>query len=241
MKEDNVEEYYNNFFTQKENVQVNERIYFCFTQMKRLGLSAASTVLELGCGPGALTWLVSKKLKKGIAEAVDLSSYAVKFAQEHINQKNVFIYQGDITVYKPRHAASFDFITLFDIIEHIPLQQHEALFKNISAVMHAQSLLLINVPNPRYIEYDRIHQPGSLQIIDQPVYINHLNDIFTKHGLLIHEMKTHSVWVKDDYQFYVLTRKNEFEEIKLSSGRNIIQKILARVKHAYLTYILRYP
>ena len=240
MQDDKIEKYYNEFFKHKENVQVNERIYACYKKMIKHGLVSSSTLLELGCGPGALTWLVSRKIKSGFIEATDLSPYAIDFAKQHINNKNVFLYTGDVVKYKPQHAKSFDFITLFDVLEHIPMQQHEKLFANITTYMHSKTLLLINIPNPQYIEYDEVHQPETLQVIDQAIYINHLSEVLMKNELLIESMSTNSIWVKDDYHFYMVKKKTTFEEIKLSAVKTFGQKIFSRLKHIYITRVLKY-
>ena len=99
--------------------------------------------------------------------------------------------------------------------------------------MNEYSKLLINIPNPEYTEYDRIHQPESLQLIDETVYLNELSNVLFRNNLYIHLFETYSVWVKNDYQYMIVYKKQTFTEIKLSAVRTLPQKIKERLKREY--------
>ena len=155
MKKEEVSQFYDQFSERQIKIGVNERLIFLFKQLKKLGLTKKSKILELGCGVGAFTYLLSKKLKKGYIEAVDLSEKSIENAQKNIQKNNVQLFVGDVVHYQPQES-DFDFITLLDVIEHIPIEEHFNLFKNISTYISEKSLLLINIPNPEYIKY--LHQ-----------------------------------------------------------------------------------
>ncbi len=71
MKKEEVSQFYDQFSERQIKIGVNERLIFLFKQLKKLGLTKKSKILELGCGVGAFTYLLSKKLKKGYIEAVN--------------------------------------------------------------------------------------------------------------------------------------------------------------------------
>ena len=59
-----VVEFYDPFYSKKENIVINDRIYNLFKRVKKAGINTNSSVIELGCGAGGLTFLLSKVIKK---------------------------------------------------------------------------------------------------------------------------------------------------------------------------------
>jgi len=239
MNQQDIIRFYNNFFAKKQKAGLSERNYHLYRKMKTLGLQSSSRVLELGCGIGILTFLLTRTIKKGIIEAVDISPESIHYLKSKIKAKNLTCYDADIVEIKP-HNTNFDFITLFDVIEHIPVERHDKLFNTIGGLMGEHSLLLINIPNPYYLEYDMKYHPQRLQIIDQPIHFDQLSAILKKNKLTLRHFETYSVWVRDDYQFMIVTREKEFKEIPVSHERNIFQKIFHRIKWKWLEMIYPY-
>jgi cyclopropane fatty-acyl-phospholipid synthase-like methyltransferase len=205
-----------------------------------MGLHTNSSVLEIGCGIGTLTYLLTRKVKAGRIEATDLSPKSIEYVKKHLAPPNLFLYAGDILQLEPQQKP-FDFVLLFDVIEHIPVEKHSALFAKVSGWMKDVSYLLINIPNPGYILYDQKNNPSALQEVDQPIYSDHLATTLSKAGLDIVQFETYSVWAKNDYQFIVVKKRTEFAEEILSSERNFFQKIIVRVKREIRKFIYRYP
>lgn len=232
MNTQEVSKFYDAFVPKQATSSLNERIFSLFKRIRKAGLKTDSIVLELGCGIGAFSFLLSGVVKKGTVEAVDISAESIAFAKSKIKKRNIAFKTSNILHYKPERST-YDFITLFDVIEHIPLNEHDILFKNISNYMHEHSKLLINIPNPRYAEYDRIHQPELLQIIDETVFLNELGNVLYRNNLYIHLFETYSIWAKDDYQYMVVYKNHAFNEIKLSAIRTFPQKIKERLKREF--------
>ena len=164
---------------------INDRIYHLYKRLLGLGLNSASNVLELGSGIGTLTFLLSKYIKKGKIEAVDLSPKFIEFSKQRIKRPNITFVADDVVTYQPS-ARNFDFITLFDIIEHIPIDKHSDLFQNLAGFLNENTKVLINIPHPAYIEYDRTNNPEALQIIDQPVPLGLILENLEKNGTGFH-------------------------------------------------------
>jgi trans-aconitate 2-methyltransferase len=231
--------FYDEFVPAQKESGVNDRIYLLYQRCLRWGLQKNSDVLELGCGIGAFSFLLSKKITAGSVEAVDISPASIAFAQQRIRKPNFRFVAADIVHYKPQLSA-YHFITLFDVLEHVPLPQHEALLKNVAAHCDNRTQILINLPNPGYVEYDRLHQPDQLQVIDQPVYLDHLVFLFQQNGLRLRHFETWSVWVQDDYHFLVLEKEKPFEEIFLGKQRNILQKAATKLWRMWLRWRYNY-
>ena len=237
MDNQKIVDYYDPLLTTYLESGINDRIYNLYKRLLGLGLNSASNVLELGSGIGTLTFLLSKYIKEGKIEAVDLSPKFIEFSKQRIKRPNITFVADDIVTYQPS-ARNFDFITLFDIIEHIPIDKHSDLFQNLAGFLNENTKVLINIPNPAYIEYDRINNPDALQIIDQPVPLALILQNLERNGMTLMYFETYSIWVENDYQFLVIEKKKVFEEVKLSSKRNTFQKIRKKLERTYIK--LRY-
>lgn len=237
MDNQKIVDYYDPLLTTYLESGINDRIYHLYKRLLGLGLNPGSNVLELGSGIGTLTFLLSKFIKEGKIEAVDLSPKFIEFSKQRIKRPNITFVADDIVTYQPS-ARNFDFITLFDIIEHIPIEKHSDLFQNLAGFLNENTKVLINIPNPAYIEYDRTNNPEALQIIDQPVPLGLILENLEKNGMTLTRFETYSVWVENDYQFLVIEKKRVFEEVKLSSKRNTFQKIRKKLERTYIK--LRY-
>jgi trans-aconitate 2-methyltransferase len=173
-------DFYDHFLSTQVKSGINDRIYHLYRRVRKIGLQRNEAILEVGCGIGALTFLLAKRISKGMIEAFDPSTKSIRFAKEKIRRPNVQFYTGDITTYLPRTSGSFDKILLFDVLEHIPEEEHAQVFNKIESLLKKDGLLLINLPNPAYILYDRVHQPDVLQEVDQPVFLEKLLPVLTK-------------------------------------------------------------
>ena len=239
MKIEEVGEYYDDYIAKQLNSGINERIYHLYKMLLRLGLKSDSNVIELGSGIGTMTFLLSKYIKKGQIEAVDLSSKSIEFAKQRIKTSNIRFIAGDVVGYHPS-IKNIDFITLFDIIEHIPIEKHNDLFHNLAAVSNDNTKILINIPNPASVEYDRQNNPEVLQIIDQPLPLAVILENLERNGLTLTDFKTYGIWVERDYQFFVIEKKKKFKEVTLSSTRNIFQKGKKRLERLYVQLRYKY-
>lgn len=232
--------FYDEYIEEQRNSGINDRIYGLYRRMLKQGLNSNSNVLELGCGIGVMTFLLSKTIKKGQIEAVDISSKSIDFCKQRIKKSNIKFITADIINYSPAFQK-LDFITLFDVIEHIPLEKHGELFNNLSALCNDNTKIFINIPNPAYVEYDIKNQPATLQIIDQPLPLNCITDNLLKSDLDLVYFETYSVWVENDYQIFIITKKREFKEILLSYKRNFFQKAKKKIKRTLIKAIHKYP
>jgi len=95
-----------------------------------------------------------------------------------------------------------------DVLEHIPIELHNNLFKRISSLLKSDGFIFIHIPNPYFLDWCHANRPELLQVIDQPIYTDVLIENTYPHGLFIHELKTYSIWITDnDYQYVVLKKR----------------------------------
>lgn len=239
MDNEKVIEYYNEYVDQQQDVGINERIYEMYNRLNKLGLKSDSTILELGCGIGTLTFLLSKKITAGQIEAVDISTQSVEFAKKRLQKDNIYLQAHDVVNYTPK-LKNIDFITLFDVIEHIPMDRHAELFRNLSSIANEKTVILINIPSPAAIQYDIDNNPGALQIIDQPLPINFIVNNIVAAGLNLVSFENHSIWAEHDYQFFVINKAQAYKEVKLSSKRNFLQKAVKKIERTWVQFLYHY-
>ena len=229
MKQKEISDFYDEFVQRQLKIGANERLISLYKRLLNLGLKEDSKVLELGCGVGIFTKLLSKKTSTGILEAVDLSEKSVAVAKEELKgKKNILLVVADVVKYQPKNS-DFDFITLMDVIEHIPLEQHEELFGNLAKICTEKTQIALNIPNPQYLGYMRIHNPESMQVIDQEVHLFPLMQHLEKHNLELTYFEKYGIWEAEDYHFMVIRKKRNFVLKHLSDHRNISEKISKKV------------
>lgn len=226
MKKSDVKNYYDKYVTEQYKIGVNDRIFLMYEKLKGLGLSPSSDVIELGCGIGVVTHLIRKTVTKGRIEAIDISGESIEFAKSKINNSNVSFYSADITEYKPKIKQA-DFVTLFDVIEHIPIELHEKLFLNVSGMLKEESWLLVNIPSPSSVAWDKRNAPEVLQIIDQPIPLSTVSENCSTAGLEIVKFDNYSIWTENDYNFFLIRKKKEYSGIplKLSTPQRTKRKL----------------
>ncbi|SDD87773.1 class I SAM-dependent methyltransferase [Niabella drilacis] len=225
-------DFYDDYIGYQVRVGINERIYGLYRRMIRLGLNKRSRVLELGCGIGSLTRLLAHCIKQGSIEAVDISPESVAYAGDHLSNAHTRFVTADIVRYTPT-LKNIDFITLFDVLEHVPLSLHPALLNNLLKACTPQTKILINIPNPDSLVYDIEQGSEGLQIIDQPVVISTFIKDADQAGLKLDFFETYDIWHKNDYTFIQLSPRSTFEKTDLASRRSLFQKAVKKMQRIY--------
>ena len=224
-----VTEFYDEYVVEQANTGINDRIYGVYERLIGLGLNAHSTVLELGCGIGMMTSLLKRTVNQGKIHAIDISAASIEYGKAKFGGANITFSTQDITTFETQLNTP-DFITLIDVLEHIPLELHAALFRRISQVMGLNSHFVINLPNPDYIAHDIALEADSLQVIDQPVPFASLIQQLDDAGLELMTYQKYGLWHHDEYQWFVLRIKRPFNEIRIDDSLTLIEKIKRKIK-----------
>ncbi len=224
-----VTEFYDEYVVEQANTGINDRIYGVYERLIGLGLNAHSTVLELGCGIGMMTSLLKRTVNQGKIHAIDISAASIEYGKAKFGGANVTFSTQDITTFETQLNTP-DFITLIDVLEHIPLELHAALFKRISQVMGLNSHFVINLPNPDYIAHDIALEADSLQVIDQPVPFASLIQQLDDAGLELMTYQKYGLWHHDEYQWFVLRIKRPFNEVRIDDSLTLMEKIKRKIK-----------
>jgi trans-aconitate 2-methyltransferase len=201
-----VEEFYNTFKEHQLELGVNVRHRTIFRNLKRLGLKANSNVLEIGCGIGTVSSLILKHISNGNFVGVDISDQSIEMAKKiNSSHQNAEFIVSDMSDF--HHKVVFDFVVLPDVLEHIPVEQHKNLFKVIAQLTSNNAVVLINFPEPNYLDWARVNHPEILQIIDQSLSMQDLLNNSYPHGFKLLSMYSYALHHQEaDYTCVVLKK-----------------------------------
>src|SRR3989344_3584814 len=110
-------------------------------------LKKSDVALDIGCGDGRLTALIAGRVKKVIG--LDHQQFPVEMAKlilGHQGIQNASFEVGDAR--KLRFTdGSFDVVTCFDVIEHLPKEDAGKMIKEITRVLKKGGWLCLTTPN----------------------------------------------------------------------------------------------
>ncbi len=226
-----ISEYYDQYTNKQQQMWHNERHYFLLEQLKLNGVKPNSNILEIGCGIGTMTNLIAPLVPKGQITSTDISPKSIELAKVNNKKfKNInFIAADSTNLNFPK--LSYDFIVLFDVLEHIQNEFREDFIKNIATVIQDKTTFLVNVPAPHAHIHAVKNSPELMQIVEVPVWIEELIVILKKNDLEIKSFFTYDMWQKDEYQFYVIEKTKKYVFSKTIPDQKLNpQSISKRVK-----------
>lgn len=224
-----VKAWYNAFSSRQLNIGVNLRHYRLMNELIAGGLRRGSSVLEAGCGVGTLTSLLHSYVSRGKIVSIDISDKSVAIAAERFQgSRRVEFIATDILDFQ--YNARFDFIILADVLEHIPVEKHKALFGILTNHMHDGTRIFINIPHPQALDYIRKNNPEQLQIIDQSLSADKLTDDICHNDLTLVEYHPYSLFNREhDYVIIWLKKRGEITLHPLPKLCIIRRKLAARI------------
>lgn len=226
-----VSTFYDEFSEKQLETGVNIRHYSILTKLKAAGLKSHHRVLEVGCGIGTLTGLVGKFLSQGTLIATDISPESIEVAKKRCkHNSNTSFVVTDMSDFKPKEE--FDFAIFPDVLEHIPKEQHNNIFRNISSMLKADGKIAIHIPDPVQLQYIRENTPDQLQIIDQSLYFEDFNNAIEGTDLMVDTYIRYKLYSDaPDYNWIVFSKKHNLDK----SGKQ--SKALLKIKQLYWRFL----
>ena len=126
----------------KANAFVKARYETCISLLKKHKITDKhSTCLDIGCGDGALTYLLNKAGFQ--ADGIDTSELGIKLAkQEHLKRNSHSSFENIHSSKTP--DESYDTIVCSDVIEHVP--DPIAFLKDIHRILRADGIAVLSTP-----------------------------------------------------------------------------------------------
>ncbi len=130
LSEEKIKKLYNSTFYLDENIKAN------------LPQNKEARILDLGCGFGRFLKYLKDNGYKNV--------YGVEIGKEQnqfLKDKGFNIIQSDILEYLKNTNEKFDFITLFDILEHFTKSEIVELLPLLKNILNDNGVLIVRVPN----------------------------------------------------------------------------------------------
>jgi ubiquinone/menaquinone biosynthesis C-methylase UbiE len=138
-----------------------------------MNYAKGGTVLDIACGEGYGSHLLSKIAKKVIG--VDIDTSTIKRARLKYKQENLSFLTGSVTNI-PIINDSIDIVISFETIEH--LEQHDLMLKEISRVLKKNGLLIISTPDKNvYSSFINYKNPFHVKELSKTEF----TDLLRKH------------------------------------------------------------
>jgi len=131
-------------FTEPEFYRKHSKIQYNIASglIETLKLTGKENILDVGCGDGLITFLVSKKLSTGHITGIDISKEMVFYAQKtYKDNKNCTFIQGNIEEYVSKET--YDIIISFNSLHWVPKQS--TALKNIFISLKPGGRILFNL------------------------------------------------------------------------------------------------
>ena len=232
-EQDKVVRFYDQFAEKQEKTGINSRHLSILDKAKQAGLKSNHRILEVGCGIGTVSHLLATQVPQGKLLAVDISPESIEKARVlWKKQGNLKFDVSDMSDFN-LPGETFDFFVFPDVLEHIPVAQHARLFENIQRHAHADSVVLIHIPAPRYLEWMIANQPEKLQVIDQPLDTGTLVQTLGVACFYLEKMETYALFFQEkDYQYFVFRAKKSVQQSTAKNKWQVLkERILIRLKY----------
>lgn len=113
-----------------------------FNEIKKQIITKNAKILDIGSGPGCFLSLIQRDFK--LAVGFDISFSQLRFARDKVPEAS-WVVGNALTL--PFKNASFDYIILSEVIEHLPKSASFGLLKSICLLLKPSGRFLLTTPN----------------------------------------------------------------------------------------------
>lgn len=174
-----------------------------------------SNVLEIGCGIGIISQEISKNAKEGQVWAIDISPRNIWYARQSIKAQNITFAVVDIInefeKLKKQISEAIDVFVLADVIEHIPKNKHEHVFKRIRQIASENSVIILTYPSPQYQKSLKKNNQNELQIIDETIELDEILRFAEPAGYHLRHYSLENIWSNNQYVHCVFQSNNSLD------------------------------
>lgn len=202
-QKDSIRKFYDTYVQRQTQTGINLRHRTILKWLKQYGMKPQHRVLEIGCGIGTASELVAAYLRGGELMGVDISEKSIEAARERLARYPHATFEAsDMSDFQADDP--FDVIFLPDVLEHIPISEHAQLFQTMRQVLKPDGMVLIHIPNPRFLRWMHEAHPEKLQVIDQPIDTDGLLSVAYPADFYLDTLTTYSLFYdQPDYQLIV--------------------------------------
>ncbi len=226
-----IKDYYDNASINKikDYVYGNARVEKAW-QTIRTYVNNPSSILEIGCGIGAMSDRLSKQWPDAKITGIDISERSIEIATKLFQSDNCKFFTKLPS--EEDNKKKYDLILLIDVIEHVEKKQRPELLTFIESNLKENGMLLLAFPTPHMLDINRKHFPEKLQPVEENIHINDLQNIseIIKQPLVLY--KEIFVWQKRDYAHAIFCEQLiENPESKISLREQVKTKVKSKLIH----------
>ena len=141
-------------------------------------------ILDIGCGYGWFELNILKRNCKSIT-GIEITEKDLKTAKENIKNKKAFFKVGS-GINLPFKNNSFDTVVSWEVIEHIPKNTEDKMFREIFRVLRPNGAFYLSTPNKSFIS--NIFDPAWWLIGHRHYSKKNLVKLAEKNGFLPEEI-----------------------------------------------------
>jgi SAM-dependent methyltransferase len=183
--------------------------------------------LEIGCGIGLLTGTLRKAIPDVLS--LDISENNVAVASALIPQGR-FLCADFLEMPPEALAGPFDFIGLFDVLEHFPASQHPAVFNRLRELADPGAWVAITIPTAEFLTATRLTNPELLQVVDESIDTVGLLSLAAAAGWSLLHYRRYAIEFEDQYAFLVFRiQPQTLARTPVVVSRSLIQRLTRRV------------
>ncbi len=191
-----IQEAYNNWSETYDSVNNFTRDLDRIVTQETLADLRFNATLEIGCGTGKNTSLLSQISKTVLA--IDFSEGMIKNAKEKLNSNNIKFTVADITQKWPCNDHSFDFITCNLVLEHI--EELSFIFSEAHRALAENGHFFVSELHPfRQYQGKKAHFEQNGKTFEIHAFVHNISDFIhaaKNSGFMLNEMK--EWWHQED-------------------------------------------
>jgi 2-polyprenyl-3-methyl-5-hydroxy-6-metoxy-1,4-benzoquinol methylase len=214
-------EFYNRFQKRllTNYIEGNIRVITALTEVLKRIPKDAIKILDIGCGIGWSSHMISSNFPDKQITAIDLSNELIYIADKLFSAPNVFFHQLDVTKDDLTKYGIFDLIIMIDVFEHISKEDRPEFEKKISQLLSENGSIFFSCPTIFHQNYLKLNQPDGIQPVDEDITLDIIMDFSKIIGGQIIYFEFRNIWRTNDY-FHCMIRKNPDYSLKKEHEQN---------------------
>jgi len=172
-----------NIVKEKPTMKLNGRLLYTFNFIDNEDFEERN-ILDIGCGYG---WFETNIIKKNIRKitGIEITEKDLSTAKENINHSKIDFKVGS-AINIPFSKNEFDTVVCWEVIEHIPKNSEEKMFKEIYRVLKNNGTFYLSTPFNNLIA--KILDPAWWLIGHRHYKKEKLNDFAMNNGFVIEKV-----------------------------------------------------
>jgi SAM-dependent methyltransferase len=144
-------------------------------------------VLDVGCGTGVMSSFMTRF---GSVTGIDYSEPAVRLAAQMVPRA---MFRAGSLLDADFGPMAFDVITLFDVLEHVPLGERASFARALGRVLSPTGLLIASAPHPHLTAWMRADRQDLMQVVDEAVELRDVIELLAPFDLTLTRYATYDI------------------------------------------------